>query len=120
MTARRLDERERAHVVGLHEGAGPLDGVVHVALRRKMNHAPDVVFRKQPLHECFVADVSLHEDVIGHAFAFLQIVKIARVGELVEIDDTILRVFRAKIRHEVGADEPGAAGDEYGFHCVVL
>ena len=119
VTACRFNEREGAHVVRFHEGAGALDGVVHMAFRGKVHDAPDVVFREQALHQFLVADVALHEGVVGHPLAFLQIVEIARVGELVEIDDAVVRILCAEVRNEIGTDEAGAAGNQYGCHIAL-
>jgi hypothetical protein len=50
------------------------------------------------------------------AFERGQVFEIARIRELVEIDDG-LAGFPQPVEHEVGADETGAAGDEYFFGC---
>ena len=116
VAARGFNKGEGAHKVGFHEGAGALDGVVHMAFRRKMNNAPDVVFGEQLLNKRLVADIPLHKGIVGQALAFLQVVGIARIGELVEIDDVIIRVLFAEVRYKVGSDESGSAGDENGGH----
>ena len=120
VAARRFNEREGSHEVGFHKGARALDGVVHMTFRRKMDDAPDIVLGKQLFDERFVANVALHEGVIGHGLTFLQIVEIACVGELVEIDYMVIRVLLAEVRHEIRADESGAASDEDGGHGISL
>ena len=70
VAAGRLNEDERSHVVGLHEGAGALDGVVHMAFGGKVDDAAHVVLAEQALDELFVADIALHKGVVGHTFAF--------------------------------------------------
>lgn len=87
-----------------------------MAFRRKVNNAPDVVLSEQLLNKRLVADIPLHKGIVGQALAFLQVVEIARVGELVEIDDMIIRVLPAEVRYKVGSDEAGSAGDENGGH----
>ena len=54
-----------------------------------------------------VGDVALVELVLHPG----EVRRIARVGELVEHDDPV--AGRGEAVHEVGADEPGAAGDEH-------
>ena len=117
VSACRFHEREGSHVVGFHEGARTFYGIVHVAFRRKMDNAANVVLREQLFQKSLVAYVAMHERVVGHGLAFPQ--EISRIGELVEIDDLIFRILRAEVRNKVGTDEAGSAGDEYGFHGTV-
>ena len=118
VAARRFDKRERTHVVGLHEGAGALDGVVHMALGREVDDAADVVLGEQALDELLVADIALHEGVVGHTFTLGYVGKVAGVGELIEVDDMIFRILFAEVRNKVRAYESGTAGNEYGFHML--
>jgi len=119
VAARRFDKRERAHVVGLHEGAGALDGVVHMALGREVDDATDVVLSEQALDELLVADIALHEGVVGHTFTLSYVGEVAGVGELIEVDDMIFRILFAEVRNKVRAYESGTAGNEYGFHVFL-
>ena len=120
VAARRFDERERAHVVGLHKGAGALDGVVHMALGREVDDSADVVLGEKALDKLLIADIALHEGVVGHAFALSHVGKVARIGKLIEVDDMIFRILLAEVRNEIRSDEPGPASNEYGFHRDVL
>ena len=63
-----------------------------------------------------VADIASNKDVAGITFKRSKILRVSRVGELVEIDNGGgLRL--EPIKDEVGADETRAAGDENGvFH----
>jgi len=120
VAARRLDERERAHVVGLHEGAGALDGVVHMTFGGKVDDAANVILGEQAIDKLLIADIALHEGVVGHAFALSHVGKVARIGKLIEVDDMIFRILLAEVRNEIRSDEPGPASNEYGFHRDVL
>ena len=69
------------------------------------------VFAQQRSDEVAVPDVPAHEGVARVIGERRQVAEVARVGELVEIDDGI-PAGREPIEHEIGADEAGAAGDE--------
>ena len=72
---------------------------------------------KEALDERAIADVAVHEHVLGRVARRRERVEIAGVGQLVEIDDA-LAVLRERLEHEVRADETGAAGDEECFHAL--
>ena len=113
-----LQHGQRADDIGLREGEGVLDGTVHMGLRREVDHAVHLLFLHQGEHALEVADVHLDEPVVGPVLDVLEIREIARVGELVQVDDPVLRIFVHEQPHDVAADEAGAAGNEDGstFH----
>ena len=53
----------------------------------------------------------VHEGVAGVVLDVAQVLEVAGVGELVEVDDLDVVVLGEHVAHEVGADEAGAAGD---------
>src|SRR5205823_14598403 len=59
-----------------------------------------------------VADVAVDERVARIPLDVLQVRRVARVGELVEVDDGVVGVRREHMSDEVGADEAAPAGDE--------
>lgn len=69
------------------------------------------VLGQQARHQGAVANVALHEQVARIALQPRQRFQVARVGQLVEVDDALLRV-RQPVENEVGADEASASGDE--------
>ena len=67
-----------------------------------------------------IADVAMHEDVARIAREAREVLKVARIGELVEVDDRLVGL-RQPVENEVATDETGAAGDENGhdaFLCM--
>lgn len=111
-----LDEGEGANDIGLDEGLRPFDGVVDMAFCSKVDDALDIMLAEEAIYQCFITDVALDEGVVGHAFAFPEVVKVPCIGEFVKVDDVVGRVFLGEVRDEIGPDEPGAAGDEDAFH----
>ena len=98
-----------AVAVGVHELVGADDRAVDVALGREVHD--DVV----PCHRLFdgrpVGDVTLHEAITGIVLDGAQIGEVAGIGQGVVHGDRV--VGRGEdVLDVVGADEPGAAGDE--------
>ena len=52
----------------------------------------------------------------GVALDVLQVLQVAGVGQLVQIDEADVLVLLQHVMHKVGADETGTAGNEIGFH----
>ena len=78
---------------------------------RKVDDGTRLVLRQQAIDQGAVTDVALHEDMARVALQAGQVVQVAGIGELVEVDDA-LRVAGKPVEYEVGADETGASGDE--------
>jgi hypothetical protein len=58
-----------------------------------------------------VADVAAHEDVPRIALQRREVLQIAGVGQLVEVDDTFIMLLEP-VEHEVCADEAGTSGNK--------
>ncbi len=111
---RGLEKREGADDVGLHERARPVDRAVDVALGGEVKHARRAVRGEEPRDLVGVADVHLFERVARIACDRRQRGEVARVGQLVDVDDGVVGVLD-EVPDERGADESGAAGDEEGL-----
>ena len=105
----------RAEDVGADEVLRAADGAVDVRLGGEVD---DGVGAAQRLaDDGGVADVAVHEGVAGVVLDVAQVLEVAGVGELVEVHDLDVVVPGEHVAHEVGADEPGAAGD-HESHAV--
>ena len=110
--ARGFEQRVGAEDVGLDERPRLHQRAVDVSLRREVH---DVVgLRHQLTDERSVADVAVHEAIAGVVLDVAEVVGIAGVGELVEVDDAGVGVLAEEAEDEVAADEAAAAGDEVG------
>ena len=107
-----VQQGEGAHHVGLDEGRGARDAVVHVALGGKVHQLAHPVPVQQVDHQLPVLDVALHQ---LDALQARNLLGIRGVGELVQDQDVVIGVGAVPPMDEVRADEPGAAGDEDGF-----
>ena len=91
-----------------------------MALSGKVDDVIEIVLCKQALDQLLVADVALHKDVAGVALNVLQVLEVAGVGQLVEVDQQDLRVLLEHIMHKVGTNKTGAAGDKIFFHNKIF
>ena len=64
-------------------------------LGRKVDHRARLVLGQQAGDQGGVADIALHEDVARIALDAVQVVQIARVGELVEVDHGLAQMQQA-------------------------
>ena len=109
---RGLQQRQGAHHVGSGKGEGVLDAPVYMALGCQMDDAVDMLVLHQ-LVECLkIADVHLHEPIVGLALNVLQIGQVAGIRKFVQIDNPIVGVLVHKQAHHMGADEACATGDD--------
>ena len=88
-----LQHTQRAHHIGLRERKRILDGTVHVTLCGQVNDAVHLLFLHKTEHPLKVTDVHLHKLIIGLVLNILEVGKISRVGEFVQVNNMILRVF---------------------------
>ena len=75
---------------------------------REVDDGTGLVLGQQAFEQGGVANVALHEDVAGVALHAIEVVQVASVGELVEVDHGLVAVGYP-VKHEVGANEAGAA-----------
>jgi hypothetical protein len=78
-----LQQARGAYHIGLDEVFGAVDGAVHMALSRKVDHRTGLVLRQQLRQQGCIANVALHKDMARIALEGFQIGQIASVGEFV-------------------------------------
>ena len=111
-----VKHHSRAVHVREDEAHGVGDGVVDVAFRSEVNDAVDLVLIHQIGDGRFVADVAVHGDHVRHGCLHGEGFFVGGIGERIQVDQTIGRIFAGKVLGEVRADEPGAARDQNGLH----
>ena len=89
-----------------------------MGLRRQMDHPVDMLLLHEGQYALEIADIHLDETVVGPVLDILEVREIARVSELVQVDDPVVRILVHEQPHDMAADEAGAAGNEDGsrFH----
>ena len=108
--ARALQQRQGADHIGLHERCGAVDRAIDVAFRCEIHDRIRTMLGEHLRDESAIADIALHEHMVGIAVQHRQGVEIARIGQRIEIDDA--HAARNGVEHKITADETGTAGYE--------
>ena len=114
-----LQERECTHDIGLSKGERVAYAAIDVAFGGKVYNAVDMVMSEDCSNGVEVANISSHKGIVGRMLYVGKIGKVAGIGELVEVDNVIFGVLVYEKPHDMRADKPGTAGDEYiaFIHC---
>jgi hypothetical protein len=97
--------------VGLDEVFRAMDAAVHMAFGGKIDDGARLVFGEKASDQGWIAYVALHENMAAITVETLQVLDIACVGELVEVNDWLIRLSDP-VQNEVAADKPGTASDK--------
>ncbi len=112
LVASCFEQRQRADDIGVDEDLGPRNGSIHVTLGGEIDDGLDLMLVDQSLHQGSVADVSVDEDVVLVLDELGEVLEVARVGQLVEIDQQAVRMLREDHLHEVASDETRPTGNQ--------
>jgi len=108
----RLQQGEGAYDVGAGKGERVCDAAVHVAFGSQVYDSVYVVLAEDVLHGRMVTDICPNKGIVGLVFNVFKVIRIGCIGELVYIDDTVLRVVLDKTSDHVRSNESAATGDE--------
>ena len=114
VAAAGVHHRGRADDIGLQEDTRILDGPVHMALRREIDHDVRRLPLKQLVDQLPVADVPQHKPEVRVVHDPLQGGQVPGVGQLVQADNPIVRILLQHVKNEIGSDKSGAAGHNDG------
>ena len=87
-----------------------------MAFCRQVDDAVDLLVLHELVERVEVADVHLHELVVRLALDVLEVREVARVGQLVEIDNVVLGVLVHEQANDMASDKARAAGDDDILH----
>ena len=104
-----IHQNRRPHDVRFKEKLRIFDRTIDVRFGRKVDNHVGMFFFKQFVNCFTIADVNLAETEVGIVHHRLERRQIARIRELVNADDAIIRMCLKHMEHEVAADEPRAA-----------
>lgn len=82
----------------------------------KMNDGIHLVFAQHSSDLPGIANIALHKGMFGGGGQAAQVFQAAGIGEQVEVDDVNFWGNSSYIVDEVGASEPGPAGDQQFFY----
>src|ERR1022692_3579453 len=109
-----LQQGEGAAQVGFEHRAGSEDAAVHVRLGGEMHDGIRLLLAENGVHQRLVADISVDEAVTRIVRDGLQILQVARVGQLIEIDDVDGPVGRQRQAGGMAGGEVCATGRQIG------
>ena len=112
-----LQERQSAHHIGAGKGEWVFDGAIHMALCSQMYDAIDLLILHQLIKGIKVADIHLHELVVGLILDVLEVSEITCIRELIKVDDVVFWVFVYKEAYNMASDEACTSSNYYvSFH----
>ena len=106
-----IHHHRRAQNISLQEDARILNGAVHMALRREVDHDVRMLLLEQLIHRLPVADVRLHKAEIRVVHDALQGAQVSGIGQLVQTDDPIIRILPQHVENKIASNKTGSAGD---------
>ena len=118
VAARGFQQGEGAVDIGAHELAGAVDAAIHVRFGGEMHDRARLVGRQQRIDQRPVADVARHKGVTCVALQALEVLQIARVGQLVQRHHRLVALLEP-VQHEIAANEAGPAGHQ-NRHATLL
>ena len=107
-----VHQRCGTHNIRLEEDARVFDGTVNMAFCGKVHHNVRMLFFKQLIYSFAVADIGLHKAEIRVIHDRRQRRQVARVGQLIEADNAVIRVFSQHVKNKIGTNKSGAAGND--------
>lgn len=116
-----LQQRERAHHIRLGKRERILDTPIHMTFSRQVDDAVNLLILHQLVERIEVADVHLHKLIVRFVLHILQVGEVARISQLVQIDDFVLGILVHEKANHVAANEARTASDDnvsLEFHNV--
>ena len=108
-----LKQAQSSHHIGTGKSERVFNAPVNVGLGCKVDNPVDLLVLHQFIDTFEVADVHLDKLVVRLVLYVLEIGKIACVGELVQIDNPVVRILIHEKPYYVGADKACPSGDYY-------
>ena len=105
----RFEQVEGANDVGLDKVFRAVDGAVYVAFGGEVDDGAWLVCSQQLINQCLVADIALDEDVVGVVLQRRQGFHVAGIGQLVEVDQYLIRLLEP-VQRKVATNKAGSAG----------
>ena len=107
----RVEHNQGSQYIGAHKHLRVLDAPVHMALRRKMNDPVNVILLKDPADGGGITDIRPDKRVVAASLYALQILQIARIGQLVHIDNpNLVPILPKHVMYIVRTNKTGPAG----------
>ena len=114
-----LQQGKGSHDVCTRKSERILDAAIHMAFGRQVDNTVHMVLLHQFANLLEIADVRLDKRIVRLIFDVFQVCQVSGVGQFVQVDDPIIRIFVYKQPHYMRSDESGSAGnDDISFKHV--
>ena len=114
---RGIQQAECADHVGLDKGPGPVDRSIDMAFGGEVHDRIDLFFAQQTKHHLAIEDIALDEPVVGRIGDCPQAFRVARIGHLVEVDETLHPVSLKEKANEIRPNETQSTCDQKLLHA---
>ena len=94
-----------------------------MTLSGEVDNAVKAVFVEEFVNEIGIHDVAAYEQVIVGVHDVFEVCQITRIGQLVEVNDSVIGILPDQQPNQVGTDETGTSGDQnvsFKIHEVVF
>lgn len=86
-----------------------MNRTIDMRLGGEIDHRTRLMLGQQLLDQRRVGDIAVDEQVLGVAIDGRQALQVARVGQLIQVDDQLI-CLSYPVQDKVGADKAGSAG----------
>ena len=114
MTARFFQQMKCADDIGLNEIFRSVYRTIDMRLGREIDDGAGAILSQQFFDQYRIANIALYKNMTRIAMKTGEIFQIARVGELVQIENRFIIIFQP-VQHKICADKTRTTGNEY--HC---
>ena len=83
---------------------------------REIDHRVDALVGKQPRETGGVGDIPVLEAVTRRRLDLGQVLRVAGIGERIQVDDPVFRMAGNPVTDEIRPDKAGAAGYQQSAH----
>ena len=104
-----------SHYIGADICLRIRDGTVYVALCCKIDNHIRLFFFKQLEYKITVCNIAMYKFIIRFVLYRFQSLQVSCIGQKIQVDDLILRVFIYHMMYKVSADESCSACHD-NFH----
>ena len=108
-----MKQGKRAHDIRAGECERILNGSVYMAFGSQMDYPIYIVAGENIRNMSMVTDISFNEDIVRTILDVLKVLKVACIGQRIEVYDPVIRIFRHEETNHMTAYETGSTCHQY-------
>ena len=110
--AASIHQHLRADDVGPHERPAIENAPIDMTFRREVHNEFRLVIFQHAINKLAIADIAVLEQIPRVARDVREILRVAGIRQLVDVDDLLIGIRRQLPTNEVRSDESATAGDK--------